>query len=175
MSVKEQAKEPLAGGHLNNVNKVFGYLVDSGWKISRAGSYKHRKAGILQPDDRGRYAIEAVDRYATHNLRRRDGSAADGEDKQSVAKRDAEIRKLIAHAKILENKAKSAAREWIPRKRYEKELASRAAVFKSDLNSWCQSEASGICHMVDGNEDMIPDLIQYLINSLETILDRYAQ
>ena len=91
------------------------------------------------------------------------------------AKREAEIRKLNAHAKILENKAKAGSREWIRRSQYEKDLATRAAVLKSDLQSWCQSEATEICNTVEGNEELIPDLIQLMLQKIEMALDLYAR
>lgn len=164
-----------AAGHLANINKVHAYLKENGWKVSPSAVYNHHKAGILMPDKTGRYAVEAVDHYAASNLRRLDGSRPADELAQQAEKKAAEIRRLNAQANILEDKAKISSAKWIRRTQYEKDLVSRAATLKSDLLSWCQGQAEGICHLVEGNEELIPDLIQHLVKGVETHLDRYVQ
>jgi len=161
--------------YLANLNKVLLHLKSKLWKVSSTTLYNHRKKLFIKPDEKGRYLVSDVDLYAEQYLKRLDGRAGESESKDIKDKRQAEIRKAKAQAKHWEIKAKIAAGLYVPRENFERELASRASVFKSDLLSFCRSMAPDIIHLVKGDDDLAPDLIDYMTEQTLVHLDRYSR
>jgi len=157
----------------SGVPNVHKYLTGAGWKISRAQVYNHQKLGYLMPDKKGRYRMDKVDLYAEKYLHRLDG--VDDTGKSSAdPKRLADIRKSEAQADHWELRTKVDAGLYVPRDLFERELAARAVVIKSDMLNFCMSKASEIVAKCKGDSTTAPELIDYLVKHVEKFLDRYA-
>lgn len=155
-----------------NIPKVAEWLKRNGWKVGTSTLYKHKKTGMLRPDGSGRFPLPAVEKYAEQTLTRLDGSSpACGLDED---KRKADTRKAVAQAKHWELKTNIASGLYVPRENFEIELATRARVLKSDLLSFCRSQPAEIIDLVNGDPGLAPDLVQFMVDQVETFLDRYA-
>lgn len=159
-----------------NINKVWTYLRRNGWKVGKTPStlYNHIKQHRLKPDQSGKFPVPDVMDYARRYLKRLDGFS-EGEEKDLRAKREAETRKARAQAAHWELKTKIDAGLYVPRDLFERELAARARIIKSDLLSFCRSTAPGIIALVHGDENLTPDLIDYMTEQVLICLDRYSR
>jgi hypothetical protein len=153
--------------------EVLRHLDKDGWKVSQTTIYKHKKRGLIRPNERGRYLRSVVDAYAARNLQRLDGTQPGSEAEDE--KRAAEIRKTKAQAEHWEIKSAVARGAYIPREQHEEDLAARAAVLRSDLLDMCRSRAPDLVNVVDGDPEKVSDLSEYMINMVLTFLDRYAR
>jgi hypothetical protein len=63
---------------------------------------------------------------------------------------------------------------FIEKVRFERALAQRAMIIKSDLTTLAHSGAIEICSMVGGDDSRIPDLIEHLLDKFENLLGRYS-
>jgi hypothetical protein len=174
----DHSDSDAAGGESNlsfpNIAKVRSYLHSNGWKVSQSAIYKHAGMNLIRPDKDGRFQLDQVLAYAEQNLKRRDGSTtADDEDQKR--KRQADIRKAEAQAKHWELKTKIDAGLYVPRDLFEKELGARALIFKADLHTLARTRSMEIIDFVAGNPDLAPDLIQFLIDRFDSLLDRYSR
>lgn len=155
------------------IAEVLRHLDREGWKVSQTTIYKHKKRGLIRPNERGRYLRSVVDAYAARHLQRLDGAptGAGAEDE----KRAAEIRKTLAQAEHWEIKAAVARGAYIPREQHEEDLAARAAVLRSDLLDLCRSRAPDVVNIVDGDPEKTTDLSEFMVDMVLTFLDRYAK
>jgi len=145
-----------------------------GWKVAQSSVYNHVGRHRLQRDEEGRFTLEAVDEYARRYLKRQDGSSQNA-DETAQSKREAEVRRLRAQAELFEMKAEVEKGRYILREQFEQALASRAQLFKTDLNNFATGEAPEIVTLVNGESDKIPDLIEHLQERFADILDRYSR
>ena len=167
---------------LKSLRAVEHYLKKKGWNATSA-IYRHAKAGLLKPTRDGGYTTQAALAYAHNHLRK----ISEQEkiempavpdpvmpDKLTMAKRVAEAKKLSAQARHWERKTQILEADWVKAETLEKALAQRAATFKSDIENFIRSHASEMCHIVEGNDIKIPDLIDYWLEKSEVWLGRYA-
>jgi len=168
-------QEGATAEYFENIHRVLIHLKSQLWKISPTTLYNHRSKGLLVSDENGRFLVVDVEKYAARNLKRLDGTVGDSESKDIKDKRQAEIRKAKAQAKHWEIKAKVAAGLYVPREHFERQLALRASVFKSDLLSFCRSLAPDMVDMVNGDETLTPDLIDFMTERTLLHLDRYSK
>jgi hypothetical protein len=159
---------------LPNVLAVVDYLSKHGWKVSKSTVYEHKKQGLIRPDKSGMFRISAVDKYASANLERLDGSGQDQLSRLQLEEKQAEIRRAKAQADIAEAKAKAVSGKYVEKEALHHELAMRASVFKGDLENFIHSRAGEIISLVEGNTEKIPDLITFVLAEYEKLLDRYA-
>ncbi len=171
----EDAQEGDSCKMFSSIPKVHQFLVGEGWKISRAQLYNHHKLGYLAADKKGRYREDDVNLYAEKFLNRLDGAAGVNLDEAAVSKQEADTRRAVAQAKHWELRTKVDSKAYVPRDLFERELAARALVFKSDLLVFCRSQAAEIIARVNGDATMAPELIDYLVGQVEVFLDRYAR
>jgi len=178
-----------SGPSLPNVIEVMRYLVDLGWKISKSPLYRHRDQGHLRPQEDGTFLIVDVLKFARKKLKRLDGGPGAGGDKidepvtgqlpkkyQVVAEKAiAETKKAKAQAEHWDIKTKILQRQYVERDKFDSALAARALVFKSDWENFFRSRAGEIVGIVEGNAQLIPDLIDYLLDNLEALLNRYSE
>lgn len=167
---------------LKSLRAVEHYLKQKGWNATSA-IYRHAKAGLLKPNKDGGYTTQAALAYA-HNFLKKISEQEKAEmppipepvmpDKLSMARRVAEAKKLAAQARLYERKAEIQEQQWVKADTLEKALAQRAATFKSDIENFIRSHASEMCHIVDGNDIKIPDLIDFWLEKSEVWLGRYA-
>jgi hypothetical protein len=159
---------------LDNILAVVEYLTAAGWRIKKSTAYKHHKDGILRPGSDGKYSRATVDKYAATKLKRLDGTKKDQIEKLNEARQKAETRKLQAQAEHWELKSKIAQGQYVPKDTFERELARRAMVFKTDMEAFCRSQAGAVIGLVGGDKDRTPDLTEYLLAEFAKWLARYA-
>ena len=167
---------------LKSLRAVEHYLKKRGWNATSA-IYRHAKAGLIIPDPDGGYTIQAALAYAHNHLRKLSDEdkenmpripEAVAPDRLSMAKRLAEAKKLAAQARHWERKTEILEGEWIKASVLDRALAQRAAMFKGDIENFIRSHASEMCHLVDGDDLKIPDLIDFWLEKSSIWLGRYA-
>ena len=169
--------DPATEEVFQNVLEVEEYLYHNGWKIKKSSIYNHVKKRLIIPDAQGRFLKTEVDRYALTNLRKADGTYPGNKKADRIAIDTAEHRRRRerAQADLIEMKVSSLKGSLVPRELFEGELAARAAIFRSDFESFFRAPADEIVHIVEGNAAKIPDLVAHLLEALETQLSRYLQ
>ena len=161
-----------------NVLAVVEYLESRGWKVAQSAAYNHVKQGKLKKNAQGKFTKAAVDRYAGAWLKLKGGPEDSREDDQDALAREklaAEARKAQAQAEHWEHKTAVERGQFVPQGEFERQLAARAVVFRSDLMNFCVGAASEICGLVEGDPERVPDLMEFLKGRMVLLLDRYAQ
>lgn len=159
--------------HLKNIPAVIDYLDRAGWKISKSAAYQHKKEGKLRPADDGTFPVKMVDKYAKQWLEKKDGSGNIDELQEATAR--ATLEKLQAQARHWDTKTKIELGEYVHRNQWDRELAARAKVFRSDMENFIRAQASEIIRTVDGDPEKAPDLIEFYLEHLEAWLHRYSK
>jgi hypothetical protein len=136
--------------------------------------YSHAKKGMIQAGTDGKYTLSVVEDYAKFYLAKLDYDPDKIDLDPEHEKRLAETKKAQAQAIHWDTKTKIMTGDYIEREAYERALAKRAAIFKSDLTNFARAEAGEICSILEGNAVKIPDLIEHLLERFEQFLDRYA-
>jgi hypothetical protein len=154
---------------------VMRYLQEKGYKVSKSAIYRHRDEGKLKADIDGYYTKDFIFDYAKNYLRMQDGSApaikmADRDHKQA-----AEARKVKAQAEHWEIKTKIMRGEYVERVAFERALARRAAVFKSDIENFIRNYSGESIALTGGDATKTPDLIDFWLFHAEQWLARYAE
>jgi len=150
---------------------VLQYLNDAGYKLAKSTLYKHKGEGKLRPQKDGSFARADVDRYARTFLKNAFGQTDIEEDAQlQREKLEAEARKAKAQAVHWELKTQIDSGQYIDRALFDGELAARAAIFKSDLENFFRSAAGEIIHKVNGDQQLAPDLIDFMLERLEVFM-----
>lgn len=162
------------GDTLPNLLAVVEYLSARGWKVKKSAAYQHHKDGKIRPQKGGAFRIADVEKYATNFLKRLDGVKADLLDTIQQEKARAEADKLKAQAEHWQIKTAIARGLYVEKDAFERELARRAAVFRSDIEVFIRAQAVGIINLVAGDATRAPDLIVYMLNEAENWLDRYS-
>jgi hypothetical protein len=155
----------------DNPRQVSEYLKGIGVKVSERTVYNHERIGKLTRGPDGKFSVAAVKKYADTWLA--DNGAGADPARQSE-KQDEELRKLKADADLREFKLGILSKKYIERERFERELAARAMVIRSDMENFFRSRAPEIIARVDGKSEFAPDLIDYLLENLETWIGRYS-
>jgi len=164
-----------SGDTLPNLLAVVKYLKSRGWKIGKSKAYQDHKDGKIKTQKNGAFRIADIEKYAiTFDLKRIDGVKADSLDAIQQEKARAEADKLKAQAEHWQIKTAIARGLYVEKDTFERELARRAAVFRSDGENFCRSQAPGIISLVSGDAAKTPELIDYMLDHLEGWLDRYA-
>ena len=153
---------------------VIKHLSSTGWKIKQSTFYNHKEKGFIRPEKDGKYSIAAVDKYAAARLKRLDGTKKDSIEKNNEVRQNAETRKLIAQAEHWELKSKIARGHYVPKDTFERELAHRAMVFKSDGEAFFRAGAVARIKLVGGDPEKAPDMIEHDLNAFYLWLNRYA-
>ena len=156
-----------------NVKAVLDYLQNHGYQVTQPTIYRHAKAGKLVANDDGTFNETAVIGYASTFLTM-DSDVADGDDMQRQ-KAEAETRRAKALAQVAEAKAKELDGAYVLRAEFDRALAQRALLFKTDLTNLIYDLLPEICAILDGDVEAIPEAIQVGLGRLETALARYAE
>jgi hypothetical protein len=159
-----------------NLLTVLAHLENTGWQISRAGLYKHRKEGKLSPQKDGIYRLKDVEKYAKTWLRLKSTGKKLREEQEDLQRKklEREIEKL--EEEIARNRYKREIEEgkYILRERLEMELAARAAVLDAGLEHMNQSKAVEWINIVDGDKKKARELIAALSVAKNELLNQYA-
>jgi hypothetical protein len=152
------------------------FINAQGWKISRGRFYQHADEKKVRPNREGKYNQKDLIRYAKRYLKKMDGSTSSEETEQlQQAKADAEARKLRAQAEHWEIKTKALSGQYVDKEWFERELAARAAVFRSDIENFIRSEASAMITIAAGDPARAPDLTDHMMKRVEEWLARYSE
>jgi hypothetical protein len=172
---QKKGTEDMSIPALSNPLAVTEYLKDKGWKVSKSTVYGHLKEGKIKSID-GVFQIKDVEKYAGLNLKRLDGtSPADEAVQLQKDKLEAETRKARAQADHWEMKTLKDSGQYIDRDLFNGELASRATIFRNDLETFFRSNAGEIIKKVDGDVSKNPDLIDFCLERMELFLGRYSE
>lgn len=160
---------------LSNILAVVDHLSAQGWKVKKSAVYNHRKEGKIRPQPDGSFRLADVERYAETYLKRKDGSESGKLDKLQQEKLVAEVKMIEARTEHWVNKARASSGSFIPKEQHERDLARRAAVFRSDLETFARSEASEIVSLIGGDAGKIPELVTWLLGRFDGFLASYAE
>lgn len=174
LKVQTSSQDTLLKNSLPNLLAVADYLDKRGWKVSKSAIYNHAKQKKIKPRENGAYYIGDVEKYASLHLSRKDQSGT-SPDKSQQDKSSAEARKALAQAIHWEVRTKIIQNQYVPREAFEQELAARAALFNADLDEFFYSQAPAVVHLVAGDQNKIPDLIDFMITAKESWIARYAE
>ena len=161
-----------------NILDVVKFLDAAGFKISKSTVYRHRSEGRIRPDADGSFTAVMVKKYASDFLQRKDGSGpAKVKNVESVIndKQTAEARKVSAQAEHWEIKTRILRGEYIERSSFDRALARRAAVFKSDIENFIRTHCGEMINIVKGNSIYLPDVTEFWLDESEKWLGRYAE
>ena len=157
-----------------NLRAVCAYLTEQGWKISQASVYGHHKAGKIHADSNGHFTLQAVERYISEaNLRRIDGSKPADEEPSDKSRYETEI--LRIKSEQMAHKLDQTKGAYVPRYAFERSLAQRAMLFKSDIEAFIRGMASEMISVSGGSPEKVPDLIEFMLDEFQKILARYAE
>lgn len=158
-----------------DLQTVLAFLKSQGYRISRSTIYRHHEDGRIREVKEGGYPLKAVLRYAK-SLKKGPGDSIPSPRIDILQERrlEAEARKLEAQAHHWQLKTETAKGTLVPRSELELALAIRASIFKSDLYNFAHGRAPAIVQLVNGHPDRISDLVQFLQDAFEEILDRYV-
>jgi hypothetical protein len=160
-----------------NILAVVDYLKAMGWKVGKSIVYQHRNGGKLRPRADGLYHLKDVERYARTFLRRTDTGQPACKDIDDVQqdKSRAERDKMVAQADVTQMKRDVLKGKYVEKDYLDQELARRAALLNNDLITFSRTSAVEIIALVGGDPDRVPDLIEHMIEAMESFLDRYAE
>jgi hypothetical protein len=160
---------------LPNALAVVEYLSGKGWKIKKSTAYQHIKEGKLRTRQDGCFNVGDVEKYAATFLKRLDGGKVNKElERMQQERSQAETDKVKAQAEHWTLKTQIAKGMYVEKDAFERALAMRAAVFKSDLENFVHARAGEITRIVGGDPEKIPDLIEFMLEAAADFLDRYA-
>jgi len=160
-----------------NLLAVFGWLQKDGWKISRAGLYKHHKEGKIGQRGDGMYHLKDVAKYARTFLKRKDTGKRLQDELDDLQRKKTllEVEKLeISNARD-RHKREVEEGSYIPRDQFEIELASRAAVLDAGIAHLFQSGAGSWINLVGGDQRKLPELINVLITAKNGLMNQYSR
>ncbi|MEN6374601.1 MAG: hypothetical protein ABFD75_07460 [Smithella sp.] len=158
-----------------NLKAVSAFLKSQGWKVSKSTVYEHSKARKIRPHADGLFYLADIEAYASTYLKKKDVPLTQTSDAIQLRRNEAEARKMEAQAQHWEVKAKVLSGAYVERETFERALAQRAMLFKYDLESFARSKAPEICRLVNGNNDLIPELVEHLLEQFAIFLNRYAE
>ncbi|MBW2631057.1 MAG: hypothetical protein JRC90_04730 [Deltaproteobacteria bacterium] len=163
--------------NFKNLLAVLSWLQKTGWKISRAGIYKHRAEGKIRQQPDGTYSAKDVDKYSRTFLKRKSTGKRlrDGIDDLQRRKTELEVRKLQIDNARNEHRQQVEEGNYIPKDQFEIEVVSRASVLDAGLAHLFQSEAGAWIHLVGGDQRKLPELIGILIAAKDNLLNQYAR
>lgn len=163
---------------LKNKLEAVSYLNRRGFKVGKSKFYADCKKGLVRIQADG--SILAGDLEAYARKRGLDRPDMDGSDPKKVeelheVKLQKEIEKLDWENKRREFEYEKETGKYIPREQLELELASRAAVFDSQLRTKIRAAAREWTAIVKGSSEYTPDLIDHALDMLDQAMNEFAR
>jgi len=159
-----------------SIPAVVEYLRSQGWKISTRTGYNHRGKGLVRPRKDGKYYLSDVNNYAQSGaLQRLDGARNESFDLDTERKKRADADNAEAVARINKKKADAIEGRYIERYEFERALAQRASLFKSDIEAFIRGKAEEMLAAAGGDPGKVPDFIEDMLDRFERCLGRYAE
>ncbi|MFH2099929.1 MAG: hypothetical protein ABIJ95_10495 [Pseudomonadota bacterium] len=169
---KIRARVDPGNRSFGNILEVVDHLSGEGFKVSKSTAYNHQKQGRLRPRADGRFHVQDVERYARDFLERVGDAAPELDDLQR-RRAESDLRKSRAQAEMIELNLSRQRGDLVPRDEYERALAFRAAVFRSDLLNFALSVALDVVALAGGDPGSVSDVAARLRDGIETALARY--
>jgi hypothetical protein len=157
-----------------NLQAVAVYLRGQGWKVSKSTVYGHHRARKIKAREDGLFYLADVETYAGDYLKHKNEPQAQTSDAIQRRRNEAEARKMEAQAKHWEIKSQVAAGALVERGAFERALVNRAMILKNDLVSFAHANAPEVCRLVGGDQKLIPELTEFILEHFAIFLNRYA-
>lgn len=171
----EAKKKGDPNGGFESVTSVHKYLEKNGWKCSLSTVHNHFNAGKLSADASGRFERVAVDRYAERCLSLVALDGSEGDESLDVKRKRAETRKADAQAEHWVLKTAIEVGDVIEIDVVGRVFAIRIAILKSDMENRSRKEAVEACAFFGGDESLIPEYTEKLLDDVELFFARYAE
>jgi hypothetical protein len=158
-----------------NIKDVVAYLSTQGFKIKKSACYLHSSQGKLLPQADGTFTAKAVLKYASLFLKRRDGQPSTGRIEAAQEGRlEAESRKVRLQADRLHMQNELLSGRFVEKVEFERALALRAQLFRTDIETFCRGSAGEIINLVGGDFGKTSDLIEFMVRKAGDWLERYT-
>lgn len=170
----EDRREETTEQTFANALAVHNHLKAGGWKIGRSLFYKHCNERLLRPRNGVFYLSDVLKYTRRAQLKNNNGAAVSETDRVYDEKNQAELDIAKEKLEQLRHKNQVAKGLYVPRDYFERELAQRAMIFKTDIESFCRAQAGVIVGLSGGDKDRVPDVIEYMLAASAAWLNRYA-
>ena len=164
--------------YLKNRLEAVKWLQQQGYKVGKSKLYQDVSAGRLRVCNDGSIRVSDLQEYirvqGLEPLREATEPDEDAEDLQREKVKE-ELRKLRLQNERQEFERQRQEGQYIPRQDLELELASRAGVLDTGLRSDIKTHARDWVHLVGGRADLVPDLIEAMLDVLDRRLNEYAR
>ena len=170
-------KNQNQNANFQNLLAVLPWLKKNGWKISRAGLYKHRAEGKIRQQVDGTYTRKNIERYARTFLKRKATGRRlrDGIDDLQHRKTGLEVEKLKEEVARAKRRREVEEGAFIPLDEFEVEMVARATVLDAGLSHLFQSQAAAWIQLVGGSPQKLSELIGVLVAAKNNLLNQYAR
>ncbi len=159
-----------------NKADVLRFLRSDGWEVKKQTFYNHCKSGKLVKNRNGLFTVRVVKKYAeTWLVRSVSGLTVAAEEEDLLAtKTREEIQRIRIIRQREEFKLGVDRGNYILRSDLEAELAARAVAFDNGLTHMIQSSAPDIVALVRGDQSRTADLVAFLNEAKDRLLNEYA-
>ena len=164
--------------YLKNRLEAVQWLRDQGYKVGKSKLYNDAASGKLKVCNDGSIRVSDLEDYVARQgmepLRESTEPDEAAEDLQREKIKE-ELRKLQLQNERQEFERARLEGKYIPRENLELELASRAGVLDSGLRTDIKTHARDWVHLVGGQADRVPDLVEAMLDVLDRRLNEYAR
>lgn len=170
----------MAETFFKNKKAVHAYLQEHDWQIGRSQFYAHCKEGLLRPvmsgENKGLYALSAVEKYAHYNCRRAETGIKESDREAQAREEKAEFERDKERVKLAreEFELDKAKGKFIARSEFDLAIVGRAVAFMAHLNHTIQQEVQDWIDLVEGNQDRAPELVDAISKSIEQRMGDFA-
>lgn len=168
------ADTPAARVFKRQVDAV-AFLRERGFKLSASAFCRDLKAGRVSTNPLGHFEEGALLAYAVA-LKEPTARAEDKALSSATASRlsaDAELKRYQAERQRLKLEKEQGL--LMPRSDHERDLAARALFFRREVENYIHLYGPGIIHLVGGDEDKLPLLLQHWEETTAVWMDAWSQ
>lgn len=168
------ADTPAARVFKRQVDAV-AFLRERGFKLSASAFCRDLKAGRVSTNPLGHFEEGALLAYAVA-LKEPTAKAEDKALSSATANRlsaDAELKRYQAERQRLKLEKEQGL--LMPRSDHERDLAARALFFRREVENYIHLYGPGIIHLVGGDEDKLPLLLQHWEETTAVWMDAWSQ
>lgn len=155
------------------VSEAVDYLKSQGYKIEKSKLYEDKHIiGFTTQKGSAVFGEKNLDKYAKKFLFLLSGS--DAVSLEEKLKWDTKIAEQ--KFKDMEFEARIKEGSYVLTSEVEQMLAARAAFLKDNLGQgFIHSAAPKVCELLKGNQELIPDFIDFYLKHIEEVFDYYSK
>ncbi|BDD88724.1 hypothetical protein [Desulfofustis limnaeus] len=155
--------------------RVYEYLREEGWQISRSQFYEHIREKKLR-QRKGVFTIGAVERYAKRWLKSADTGQKVNEKAERMADEKAALELQRERIRVAREQYDFDVRQgrYVSREDHELAIVGRAVAFMAHLNHSVQAKAADWIDLVGGDQGRLPDLVAAIVEELELRMGDFA-